>query len=155
MDIAIVSTVISGLTAIAALVAPAISAYITVKATERSKKFELYAPQAYGAVRKLTEAYSQFPRQSDYFKVSEYQKENLHFNYTKGYQAFSAAAYEVMSLICAPDIHNLLINLLKDMEGKHYTGELQDRAFQDISEALALELAQISGAINRDNKDRQ
>lgn len=155
MDTAIVSIIVSGATAIAALIAPAISANITVKSNERLKRFEIYAPQAFEAVQKLTESYAGFPRKSDYSGSSDYRQSELHTKFANNYRVFSSAAYDVMSFLCSPNVNRLLVELLKDLEGKRYTGEVQDRAFREISEALAQELVQISGMVNQDSKRKQ
>lgn len=141
MDLALISLILTSITAIAAVIGPIISSIINVRSNERTKRYEIYSVQIYAAVQKFTEAYSQFPRMADFEAASPQQRTVLSREAAAAYREFSAAAYAVMSFLPNPDIHGQAVLLLEDLDGSSWITIKHDQAFEQLSEQIALELA--------------
>ena len=141
MGITEISLVLTSLTAIAAVLGPIISSVINVRSNERTKRDELYSPRVYEALQKLTEAFGKFPRYHEYARASELGRIAIAKEYTAAYKAFTSATYEIMSLLPNQDIHELSIALLADLDDLTCIVSDQDKQFQKLAKAIALELS--------------
>lgn len=141
MDISVVTLILTSLTALAAVIGPIISSVITVKSNERVKRFEQYTPQLYAAVKRFTEAYSKFKRAMDYSGADKHRQEFLKGQAPEIYREFSAAAYDVISFVPNPEIHEMIIDLLSDLEYSWKVGTEEDKKFQEIAAAIAKDLS--------------
>lgn len=141
IDISVVTLILTSFTALAAVIGPIISSVITVRSNERIKRFETYSPQMYSAVRNLSKAYSGLPRKADFEAASTYNRTVLSEEAPAKYREFSAAAYELMSLMPSSCVQNRTIDLLKELEKEKYVSEKQDGALQQLMNAIAGELA--------------
>lgn len=138
IDWSIVSTVISSVTAVIAIVAPVISSIITMKSQERMKKHELYTPRVYDALAEMSLKYSQLPRRSTATDRDAYHVEYLEA--LNKHQEFMASCYTVMSLIPGEGIQQQITDLLNSFEGSLSPSGNQDKMFcllmNDINEYL-------------------
>lgn len=111
------TVIVALITAIAAVVAPVITAQINARSAERLKRLDFIGAHAYETVAELAKAYSEL-------------KEN---NYLSANWAFMAASYKVMAQISEPSIQQGLTNLLhtiRDSGGK--TTPQTDTEFDSI-----------------------
>ncbi|MBQ7001715.1 MAG: hypothetical protein IJN67_11850 [Oscillospiraceae bacterium] len=141
MDISLVTLVLTSLTALAAVIGPIISSIITIRSNERTKRFEIYSPQLYSAVRKFSDAYSRIPREAALKTYNEYGKTMLREKAVDAYQEFSSAAYEVISFIDDSDIHDQITNLLAELEKASFASPEYDHRFQKVMSAIAKKLS--------------
>lgn len=141
IDSLTVTQILTSLTALAAVIGPIVSAIITVRSNERAKRLDLYAPQLYAAVQKLSDTYAALPRKRNFQNTGTYQRTTINEESYLQYRAFSAAAYEVMALFSSPEIHTQIKALLESTKDVALIETKHDLAFQTLSEALADELS--------------
>lgn len=141
IDISVISLILSSITALAAVIGPVISSIINVRSNERTKRFELYSPQVFAAVRRFSDAYARIPRKRNFDSANEYGRIALNQEFIDSLKEFTAAAYEVASFIPNNQIHDRITVLLTDLKDAKWATEEHDRKFQELSASIAKELA--------------
>lgn len=133
MDISQITFVLSSVTAIAAIVCPVISTIIQVKSNERTKRFLSFSPRLYDSLRRLTEAYANYPRKAFIPCPDRTSEEEILFSSHSSYCALSSACFEIMSLVPSANLHRQIISLLSYMVQSAYATEESDQMFNDLS----------------------
>ena len=124
-----ITVIMTSVTALAAIVAPVITAIYSGKTQERMKRTELYSPRVYDALADMSKAYSQLSRGTD--ATDDVTK--VHKNAMIVYYEFSCTAYKVMSLIPKEGIQNQISNLLTEIENySYFPSELHDELFRQL-----------------------
>ena len=141
IDFSVVSLTLTSITALAAVIGPIISSVINVRSNERTKRFELYSPQLYAAVRRFSDAYAQIPRKRSFDSVNEFGRITLNQEAITAYKAFSASAYEVISFIPNNEIQDQIAVLLASLEEAKWASPEHDQQFQKLTATIAKELA--------------
>lgn len=151
MDISIISVILSSLTAFAAVIGQIISAVITVRSRERTKRYEIYAPKVYSTVQRLTAAYSSFPNRVEFTSAGNQERDTMTESACASFKELSASALELMSLLPDMDIHNQVIVLLESMDSVSYTSEEQDLMFHNLTLSISWKLASDVSKIKKRN----
>lgn len=137
MDNLDLQTLLVQITAIAAIIGPVISTIIQVKSNERTKRFLSFSPRLYGSIRRLTEAYANYPRKA-FMPCSESTTEDhILFSAKSSYCDLSSSCFEIMSLVPNAELHRQIISLLSYMVQSAYATEESDQIFNDLSLYLA------------------
>lgn len=131
------NTTWSAITAIVAIVAPVISTIINVRSNEQTRRMELYSPRVYDAVKRMTDNYSAFCRQQECMTDRYSSRTDAVWRFTQDYKKFLSSCYEVMSLIPDEKLHTLFLDFLCDLETRTAVTQEQDKAFHEISAAIA------------------
>lgn len=142
MDTGNLALILSSVTAIAAVIVPAITTAKTIKSNERMKRLELYSPRLFDAVKRMVDTYSQLKR-SDQLdnpngqELSESEKVESRILCSD----FFAACCEVMSLIDNNQIQIKLSTLIDDLDSSPVIDSSSDYTFQQITAAIASEIS--------------
>ncbi len=140
IDAATISLIMSSITAIAAIVAPTISAIMTIKSNEKIKQLELHSPKVYDAVNRMISSYSKMPRLLDDFDTTEYDPERnaqilQHVN--SAFSDFRACCYEVIALIPNVEIHQQIASFINIVNLNYHLPE-EEAAFRELVTAITL-----------------
>lgn len=130
IDWPVVSTVVSSVTAVIAIVAPVATSILTIKAQERMKKMELYSPRVYDALAEMSLRYSRLIRGSASRSEEEWRTE--YSEATNRLQEFRAASYTVMSLVPGKGIQKQILDLLNSFDHSLSPDKRQDEMFSQL-----------------------
>lgn len=117
VDWSIISAIASSVTAIIAIIAPAITTVCTIRSQERIKKQELYSPRVYDALAEMSESFASLTRK-DY---SGEDGDKVYMCALEKFNCFSTACYKVLALIPDKDIHQKISRLLTDRQAVYPT----------------------------------
>lgn len=127
-----ITVIMTSVTAVAAIVAPVITAIYSAKSQERMKRAELYSPRVYDALAEMSKAYSQLSRGDDITDDAE-SATKARKKATIAYYEFVGAAYKVMSLIPKESIQAQISQLLTELEQySYFPSERHDELFRHL-----------------------
>ena len=98
-------------TAIVAILVPAISSALASRSQERVKRAEMHAPHVYDALSEMTQAYSSLYRDGEQIYV-ENPYETMRATQAR-YEIFRTAAFQVLSLVPGLEIQQQISELLE------------------------------------------
>ena len=134
IDWSLISAIASSATAIAAVAAPVITNFFTLKHQERIKKLEVYSPRVFDAIEELTDAYSKL----SYFHEEGTSSTDAYDKLQSDAKAFSAICHRICALIPNKEIHAKATDLLADLEKRGYlTGQSSNKLFDQLIEMIA------------------
>lgn len=132
----------TSLTAIAAVLAPTVSAIMTVRSNERLKRLELQYPKAADAVENLIGLYSRQPRIFDL--ITDDPEEELRHRelVDSSFAEIKRRCYEVISLVPNKKIHRQILSFLDVMRmNLGYPNTEEEKAFQELIAAISIEIS--------------
>lgn len=150
---------LTSLTALAAVVCPAISTCVTVRSNERSRRTELHAPKVYESVSRMISAFHLLHRQGDHVSYSGWDQETRLRHSRECFSSFSVACFEVMALLSCENIRSQLTGLLSSLTAAGYQASADHEAvFNQVVADIAKELSCASSKYklspNRKRKSR-
>lgn len=141
VDWSLVSAIISAVTALAAIIAPVVSAIYTVKSQARTKRMESYSARVYDALAELSRTYGALSRHSAYYD-DDTEKQRQMYNLAVASAAdFRAACYKVLSLVPGPVVQDKINHLLRHIGTNYFSPRRDDdriycELMDDINEYL-------------------
>lgn len=141
MDFNLIPTILTGFTALAAIICPTISTIITVRSNEKTKRYEIYAPKVYSCVQRLTDAFSSYQDVDNYYGYGNDQRRATEKAAADAYRELSSSAYELMSLIPDAALHRQVFAFLAAMDGLPGVSDKEKQLFHDLTLAISLKLA--------------
>lgn len=114
MTLSDIAIILPSITAIAAIVVPALTSAHASKTQVRIKKYELYTPRVYDALSGMAEAYSLLVR-GEMLPETESEREAVFAKASTAYYSFTKTAYTVMSLIPKKDVQSQITELISEI----------------------------------------
>lgn len=141
MDTTLLPTILASVSTLAAIICPTISAVITVRSNEKSKRYEIYAPKVYSCVQRLTTAFSAYQDVDNYYGYGNDQRSATEKAAADAYRELSSSAYELMSLIPDAALHRKVSAFLDAMDGLPGVSDKEKQLFHELTLAISRELA--------------
>lgn len=133
---------LTSLTALAAVIGPVVSTCITIRSNERLRREELHTPKVYAAISQMISAFHGLHRQGDRVTHSGWDPEQRVRDSQSAYTAFSAACFDLMSLMPNEDIRGQLTYLLQSINSTGFQVSAEHEAvFNQIIAAISWEFS--------------
>lgn len=141
MDTTLLPTILASVSTLAAIICPTISAVITVRSNEKTKRYEIYAPKVYSCVQRMTAAFSSYQDVDIYNGYGNDQRRSAAKAASDSYRELSSSAYELMSLIPDAALHRQMFAFLAAMDGLPGVSDKEKQLFHELTLAISRELA--------------
>lgn len=145
-----INTLMPYVTTLAAIITPVLTAYITAKSSERTKKIEFQQPRAFNALNDFIEAYANLNAETGTYN---YVGDSSGFGTDVSYKSFVAAAHKLIPLIPDPSLQLEICDLLKTVltSGRRAT-PATDKAIDNLAIKLGTCLVRSKRSANISKK---
>lgn len=150
IEFADIALILSGFTALFAVVGPVVSTLFTNRSNERINREQIRYPRIYDAVKEMTITYNALQNHSEHIQGMN---NASHKDVLDGYlgranefqllfSKFSAASYLVISLIRNAHTQTAIVRLVDDIKARGLVPQQHNKQFCEIMRCISAELSQ-------------